>query len=199
MSDGAQPTGLVERSFQFLLIISTLLLSWLGMMIVHELGHVLFAWVSGGAVSKVVLHPLVFSRTDLSRDPHPLFVVWGGALVGTTLPLVALALCKFFKAAAFSMCSILRRLLPGSEWDLYWCGFFFTCRRSRRNDARRHTSMDVGIIRRMIAVLGFYFWNGLGPHFGLGSRNGKVNPEIAIAVSLCLLGTIVIELLFDSR
>ena len=35
------------RFFQLTLIASILRLSWLGMMIVHELGHVLAAWVSG--------------------------------------------------------------------------------------------------------------------------------------------------------
>jgi len=52
------------------------------MMVVHEFGHVLFAWSSGGAVSRVVLSPLEFSRTDLQKNLHPLFVASGWALVG---------------------------------------------------------------------------------------------------------------------
>ena len=36
--------------------------------------------VSGGKVSRVVLHPLVFSRTDLSENPQPVLVAWGGVV-----------------------------------------------------------------------------------------------------------------------
>ena len=49
-----------HRLFQALLILSILSQSWLGMMIVHELGHVFAAWANSGTVAKVVLHPLEF-------------------------------------------------------------------------------------------------------------------------------------------
>ena len=48
----------MNRFFQILLISSTLAFSWLGMMAVHELGHVTHLALSGGTVEKVVLHPL---------------------------------------------------------------------------------------------------------------------------------------------
>jgi predicted Zn-dependent protease len=48
-----------------MLIGSTVVGSWLGMQAVHELGHVLGAWWTDGDVSRVVLHPLSISRTDL--------------------------------------------------------------------------------------------------------------------------------------
>ena len=60
--------------------------SWLGMMLVHEAGHVLHAWVSGGTVTKVVLGPLVISRTDVNPNPHPLFEIWGGPVWGCLVP-----------------------------------------------------------------------------------------------------------------
>ena len=77
------------RLHQALLMGSTLVLSWLGMMAVHEFGHVLGAWLSGGTIAKVVLHPLTISRTDLAHNPHPLLVVWAGPAVGVLLPLLA--------------------------------------------------------------------------------------------------------------
>src|SRR5947209_3664633 len=58
------------------------------MQAVHESGHVLGAWFTGGRVSRVVLHPLAISRTDLSDNPHPLLVVWGGPVVGVSAPLL---------------------------------------------------------------------------------------------------------------
>jgi hypothetical protein len=67
---------------------------WLAMMAVHEWGHVLHAWLSGGQVERVILPWFGFSRTDLAHNPHPLFVAWGGALWGTLLPLGLLALAR---------------------------------------------------------------------------------------------------------
>src|SRR4051794_14452795 len=80
----------MRRLHQCILVASVLPLSWLGMMAVHELGHVLGAWLTGGAVSKVVLHPLTISRTELSHNPHPLLVTWAGPVLGVLLPLLAL-------------------------------------------------------------------------------------------------------------
>jgi hypothetical protein len=72
-----------------LVIAAALLSSWFGMQAVHELGHVLGAWLTGGKVQRVVLHPLMFSRTDVSPNPKPLAVAWTGPVVGATFPLIA--------------------------------------------------------------------------------------------------------------
>src|SRR5437660_12197064 len=82
----------MHRPRQVLLIASTLLSSWLGMQAVHESGHVLGAWLTGGRVERVVLHPLTISRTDLTENPHPLIVAWAGPVVGIVVPLVLWAI-----------------------------------------------------------------------------------------------------------
>jgi hypothetical protein len=56
----------MKRFHQFVLVISFLLVCWLAMMTVHEFGHVLAAWGTGGTVTRVVLHPFAISRTDVS-------------------------------------------------------------------------------------------------------------------------------------
>lgn len=61
--------------------------SWYLMMLVHEVGHALGAWVSGGGVRRVVVPLVGFSRTDVEPNPHPLLVVWAGPMVGSLLPL----------------------------------------------------------------------------------------------------------------
>jgi hypothetical protein len=76
----------MDRLYQAILIASILGLSWLGMQVVHEAGHVLVAWAGGETVYRVVLHPLAISRTDTSHDRHPLLVVWGGPVLGVLLP-----------------------------------------------------------------------------------------------------------------
>ncbi len=63
----------------------------LGMMAVHEAGHVLHARVSGGVVADVSLPLLGFSQTFYAANPKPRFVAWGGAVWGCLIPLMALA------------------------------------------------------------------------------------------------------------
>ena len=95
----------MKRFHQILLIGTLLPLCWLLMQAVHEVGHVLGAIVSGGTVSRVVLHPLTISRTDLAENPHPLFVVWAGPVVGVLLPAVAYAISQ---AARFRWAFLVR-------------------------------------------------------------------------------------------
>src|SRR5256885_1670691 len=79
----------VRRFHQVVLISSLLPLSWLGMMAVHEAGHIAAAWLTGGKVVRVVLYPLTISRTDVDPNPNPLAVTWAGPAVGALLPLAA--------------------------------------------------------------------------------------------------------------
>ena len=67
---------------------------WLAMMAVHELGHVLHAWLSGGAVSAVRVPLVGFSITEFSTNPRPHFVAWGGAVCGSVLPVAAWAIFR---------------------------------------------------------------------------------------------------------
>ena len=70
--------------------------SWLGMMAVHELGHIAHALLSGGRVAAVSLPLLGFSQTIVWPNPREHFVAWGGALWGTALPLLACAAVHLF-------------------------------------------------------------------------------------------------------
>jgi len=78
----------VWRAHQLILIGSTIVGSWLGMQAVHELGHVLGAWATGAQVTQVVLTPTTISRTDVTNNSRPLFVVWAGPIIGVGLPVV---------------------------------------------------------------------------------------------------------------
>ena len=70
--------------------------SWLGMMAVHELGHALHAWVSGGRVVSVSVPLVGFSQTIVHPNPREHFVVWGGPLWGVIFPLIG---CGVLRAA----------------------------------------------------------------------------------------------------
>src|SRR6516162_3337731 len=78
----------MDRLHQTVLIVSTVLGSWLGMQAIHESGHVIGARLTGGKVARLVLYPFTVSRTDLADNPHPLVVVWWGPIVGALLPLL---------------------------------------------------------------------------------------------------------------
>lgn len=77
----------MQRVRQVVLIVSVMLLSWLLMQAVHELGHAIGAWATGGRVTNLVLHPLAISRTDVQPNPQPLVVVWAGPVIGSLMPL----------------------------------------------------------------------------------------------------------------
>src|SRR5258705_5842286 len=100
----------MKRLPQVLLIVTFIGFSWLAMQVVHEAGHVLVARLTGAEVTKVALHPLIVSRTDLAENPHPLAVVWGGPLLGSLIPLAGLA------AASISR-------LPGVYLFRFFAGF----------------------------------------------------------------------------
>lgn len=73
--------------------------SWLGMQAVHELGHAVTAWVTGGDVERVVLLPWSISRTDVAPNPQPLVVVWGGPLLGVVIPLLTWGIVSWSRLA----------------------------------------------------------------------------------------------------
>ena len=87
-------TARQNRLNQVLLIATFIPFCWLAFMTFHELGHVVAGWLSGGQVTKVVIHPLAISRTDVSPNPRPLLVVWAGPMAGITVPLFIWALCR---------------------------------------------------------------------------------------------------------
>ncbi|PQO33473.1 hypothetical protein C5Y96_11585 [Blastopirellula marina] len=74
--------------FVLLFCLAWLGVCWLGMMAVHELGHIAAAIASGGSVTKVVLSPVAISRTDVSPNPYPALVVWLGPIFGALFPLL---------------------------------------------------------------------------------------------------------------
>ena len=185
------------RIWQTLLVVLVLAVSWLAMMVVHEFGHVVHAMLSGGRVDRVVLHPLQISRTDVSPNPHPQFVAWGGAIWGTVIPLGMLGVVrvvarKYSYLAEFftGFCCLANGLYlaAGSFGGVGDAG-----------DLLRHgaTRWQLWLFGLPVSILGLWLWNGLGPHFGFGSANDKVESRGAIGLGLVLLVIVVVELLLS--
>jgi hypothetical protein len=173
------------------LVTASLAASWLAMQAVHEFGHVAGAWISGGEVAEVVLHPATISYTRLAENPNPLFVVWMGPLVGIAVPLVAWAIARGAK-------------LPGWYLVQFFAGFCLVANGAYlafgsfaqvgdAGDLLRHgTRITLLWLFGLITIpLGLWLWNGLGPFFGLGSKRGEVNRSAAY-VSLGVLTAIVV-------
>jgi hypothetical protein len=150
------------------LILATLIASWLGMQAVHELGHVLAARVTGGRVSNVALHPLGISRTDLTMNARPLVVAWAGPIVGVTTPLVAWGLAL----ACHSTIAFLLRFFAG--FCLVVNGLYLGLGSFGRvgdcGEILRHGSVlwQLWLFGLVTVPAGFALWHGQGRHFGLG-------------------------------
>lgn len=185
----------MNRTWQALLIVFVIAFSWLAMMAVHEFGHVLHATLSGGRVERVVLHPFQISRTDVSPNPHPQFVAWGGAIWGSVIPLGLLAVVqvvarKYTYVAAFfaGFCCLANGLYlaAGSFGGVGDAGDLL------RHGAARWELWLFGV---PVSILGLWLWNGLGPHFGFGSATGQVDSRVAVSLGLVFLVIAVLELL----
>lgn len=185
------------RAPQFLLISSLLLLSWLGMMAVHESGHCIAAWLTGGRVARVVLHPLAISRTDLAYNPHPLVVAWGGAVMGTVIPLLLYASAASAKAPS----AYLFRFFAG--FCLVINGFYLAedafLKAADSADIIRHGSPAWApvLFGAASAALGLRLWNGLGTSFGLGGKAEAVDRRHAWGTFCALLAVVFAELLLS--
>jgi hypothetical protein len=187
------------RAYQGLLILSTLGLSWLGMQIVHEAGHVLLAWIGGETVHRVILHPLAISRTDSSHDHHPLLVAWGGPALGALLPLVALGAAKLVRAGDSYLFQFFAGFCLITNGSYLGIGSFEGV--GDAGDLIRHgTPRGVLIAFGVVAVpLGLHLWNGLGPSFGLGNVEGRVSRRAALGTLVVLAVVVIVELLASGR
>lgn len=166
------------------------------MQVVHEAGHVVAAWVTGGEVAAVVLHPLAISRTDVAPNPHPLVVVWGGPIIGSLVPLICWAVAAH------------RRSQTASLWR-FFAGFCLVANGvylgygavepvGDASDLLRHGARvwHLKAFAIVTVIAGFALWHGQGPQFGWGSAGRDVSSRHTVAVWCCLLLVVVGEVLW---
>jgi hypothetical protein len=161
------------------------------MQAVHELGHVLHAWLSGGVVQHVILHPLTISFTDVRPNPRPLFVAWGGVVWGTAIPLLVWL--------------VTRAALPRYAWlAKFFAGFCLLANGLYLAAALWQPAGDAQALLQfgaplwllvtaglLMAAGGLWCWNGLGQHFGW-RRDGQVDAAIAWSLASMLVITLAI-------
>lgn len=184
----------MRRCPQIVLIVSFILFSWLAFMVVHEFGHALTAWSTGGSVNRMVLHPLQISWTTFSRNPHPQLVTWGGPVLGALLP------CVFFLVARWlhSPALYLFRFFAG--FCLIANGLYLMVDSFGRGGdgsalIRTGTPQWKLLLFGMLTTpTGFWLWHGLGPHFSLGEARGRINLGAVAASVVLLVATVVLEI-----
>jgi hypothetical protein len=169
------------------------------MQVVHECGHVLGAWFTGGSVAKIVLHPLTISRTELLSNPHPLLVVWAGPSLGVLLPLMGWGLAYLIR-------------IPSAFLARFFAGFCLVANGAYIGIGSFDGIGDCGEMLRHGAVLwqlwlfgivsvsgGILLWHNQGVQFGFGSPHGHVDRRIAYSCLLALCLLVIFEVAFGSR
>ncbi len=166
---------------------------WLLMQAVHELGHALHAWATGGRVERIVLRPLEISRTDVAPNPRPLVVAWGGAIWGTLLPLGAMLLLagplpRYAHALLFfaGFCATANGLylaagLPQSIGDA--------------GDLLRHGAPPWQLVTFgvLATALGLWLWHTLGPRGGLPTQASRADRTAAATWGVLLMVVLALE------
>jgi hypothetical protein len=181
----------MKRCHQLVLILATLALCWFGMMAVHETGHVFGAWLTGGSVARVVLHPLTISRTDLAVNPHPLLVVWAGPVFGVAAPLIAWGVAQASGLGIGYMLRFFAGFCLIANGAYLGVGSFD--RVGDAGDLLRHGAAiwQLWLFGALCVPAGFYLWHGLGPQFGFGEAEGRVHIATAYGC-LAVLGVAVV-------
>ena len=187
----------MPRADKWVGIFALIVFSWLGMMAVHELGHVLAAVASGGRIQKVILFPVTFSRTDVSPNPMPLLVCWSGILVGAILP-----------AACWSI--VCRIQSPWVAMLRFFAGFCLVANGGYLLGGTAMNEADVADLLRMgtprwvpivasgiMLSLGLCMWHGLGPGIGFGRQAISPRWRQTLILIAIVVGIIVIELIFS--
>ena len=142
---------------------------------------------------KVVLHPLAFSRTDVTPNPRPLLTVWGGPLIGVALPLMVWAIA----AAARIGVGYLLRFFAGfclvANGVYIGAGSFAAL--ADAGEMLRHGSPRglLWLFGAATTVAGFALWHRQGERFGLGQAHGRVDGWAAYASAILLTLVVIAE------
>jgi hypothetical protein len=186
-----------SRRNRAILTVTLIPLCWLGMMMVHELGHVLGAVATGGHVTRVVLHPLTISRTDVQPNPAPLVVTWAGPALGILVPILVLVVWRLLR-------------LPEMHLWRFFTGFCLIAnglylavgsfdRVGDAGDLLRHgaSAWQLWLFGVATVPAGLWLWHGQGRHFGLGQNALPVSSRAAISTASLLALIVVLELLLS--
>lgn len=173
-----------------LFVVLSIASAWLGMTALHEFGHVLNAWLSGGRVTAVELPPRGLGHTLVSPDPHPQFVAWGGAFWASLLGLLMIPLARrnelwrWFAGFFAGTCLIANGVYVGLGGFLGDANGADDAHELLRHGARSWQLVVFGILT---SVIGLRIWHRLGPRLGFATA-ARCARWTTIAVLLAVIG-----------
>lgn len=196
-SDRTDADARFSKVLLVLFIGSLLLLCWLSMQVVHELGHVLAAWVTGGRIKALVLHPLVISRTDVSPNPEALVVVWGGPIVGTIGPLVVWSVVRWLHLSSAYLWRFFAGFCCVANGVYLGTGVVYPVGDASEMLRLGSSVWVLGVFGSVATVIGFVLWNGEGERFGLGPRGRAIDRNHVAGVVTLLVLVVITELVWS--
>ena len=166
------------------------------MMVVHEGGHIIHLLVSGGSIEHVTLHPLKISHTLPATNPHPLATVIGGPLWGVLFPLLIWwAVARLAPRRAYIAAFFVGFCLVSN--GAYLAGDALVQGADGREFVQQGAPPWLLVVIGLPGIAaGFWVWNGLGPHFGLGDSRGRVSPSDAVTMAALTISLVLMELAF---
>ncbi len=154
------------------------------------------AWVSGGTVVDIDLHPLRISHTFVQPNPIPVVVVWAGPIIGVFLPLLlwivlrrVWRLKKYLFRFFAGFCLIANGVYLGSVGI------------EAVGDARDLVQLGVPLwtmfaFAAFTVPAGFFLWNGQGKNFGIGNHAKQILNQDAVGVALFTFVLVVSEWIY---
>ncbi len=189
------------RLAQTALIVTTVAASWYGMTALHESGHLWHGWLSGAKVKAIHLPVIGFSaRTDFATNPHPLFVAWGGVIWGSLFALALLWLTKLRRIRCWYLAAWFAGFCLIANGAYLIGGTFSTGGGDDGGTILRYggTRWQLLAFGLTATSFGLYLWNGLGPSFGLGASEGRVD-RTAVGIVMATLFLLLIAMVCLSR
>ncbi len=189
----------MQRFQQLLFAVSLVALSWFAMMAVHELDHVIGAFVTGGSIRRVVLYPLTISRTDVSPNHHPAVVVWLGPIVGCFLPLAAAEVVPLHRVALRNIARFFAGFCLIANGAYISIGAF-----SRVGDCGEMLQAGTPLwallaFGTVTVLLGMFIWHRLGSLGNFIDNPSIVTSKVTYSVLSALLVLLVVEFTLSPR
>jgi hypothetical protein len=170
--------------------------SWLGMMLVHEGGHVIGAAITGGTVQRVVWHPAVISRTDVYPSPSPTVVLWAGPVVGVVVPACLAALALMLRMRLAYLVAFFAGFCLIANGAYIGIGAFHPLGDAEEVRRMGFSPWTLGAFGVACTGSGFWIWDRISRRLGFGRSPHPVPAShacimLAVAVAMTLFGLLV--------
>lgn len=88
--------------------------------VLHELGHAIAMWVTGGQVERITLNPFSWSYTYYASTPtHPIFTSLAGVILGTVFAVLLLVMAGLLRNQYLLLLLVITNVVAGAQNGLY--------------------------------------------------------------------------------